>query len=342
MVSAEADSVICDFCDSEYAVVFCRADSARLCLSCDREVHGANTVSSGHNRSLLCDHCAFAPATIFCSASLHRFVLCSNCDFKAHKADGHRHDRRAVDPFTGCPAGAVLAAALGLGDDKDSLPNKVEDTWDWDVPPIFSWDDLILQPTTTPFHGFQAMGITPPPKDKNSTCGKREEEIHRQIRKLIISETDGVDCNEENFPVMELKPLLQENLQVGKLDNEYGYAPIFVEVPTCETKKIQCRLSDNQMAISSAHPVEISQENQIGSSSLASETFVDGTVETVSHPSLPKEELPDRSSVILRYKEKRKTRRYDKLIRYESRKARADSRVRIKGRFAKDSRAGNP
>nr|AXY87616.1 CONSTANS-like protein-like protein [Cymbidium goeringii] len=337
MVSADADSdsVPCDFCDSEFAVVFCRADSARLCLACDREVHAANTVSSRHNRSLLCDCCASAPATIFCSTSPHHLVLCSNCDFNAHQADDYRHDRRAVDPFTGCPAGAVFATALGLGDDKDSLPNKVEEDWAWEVPPVFSWDDLILQPTTTPFHGFQAMGIPPPPKDKSSTCGKREEDIHRQIRNLIISETDGVDCSEENVLVMEFKPLLQENLQLGKLDNEYGYAPVFVEVPSCEISKLQCNLTDNQIAIS--NPVEISPENQIGSSSLAGETFVDSTMETASHPSLPKDELLDRSSVILRYKEKRKTRRYDKLIRYESRKARADSRVRIKGRFAKTS-----
>ncbi|CAN6206399.1 unnamed protein product [Urochloa humidicola] len=44
---------------------------------------------------------------------------------------------------------------------------------------------------------------------------------------------------------------------------------------------------------------------------------------------------PDRGTVISRYKEKRKNRRFDKQIRYESRKARADGRLRIKGRFAK-------
>ncbi|KAL0905266.1 hypothetical protein M5K25_027457 [Dendrobium thyrsiflorum] len=95
-----------------------------------------------------------------------------------------------------------------------------------------------------------------------------------------------------------------------------------------------------KMAVSD--PVEVSQERQIGSSSLASETFVDSTMEAASYPSLPKDEVHDRSSVILRYKEKRKTRRYDKLIRYESRKVRADSRVRIKGRFAKANQAANP
>ena len=41
-----------------------------------------------------------------------------------------------------------------------------------------------------------------------------------------------------------------------------------------------------------------------------------------------------RSSALARYRGKRKTRQFEKTIRYESRKERADARVRIKGRFA--------
>ncbi|CAA6660008.1 unnamed protein product [Spirodela intermedia] len=52
----------------------------------------------------------------------------------------------------------------------------------------------------------------------------------------------------------------------------------------------------------------------------------------------------NRDSAMLRYREKRKTRRqaieslsYEKRIRYESRKARADTRKRVKGRFVKSA-----
>ncbi|KAI6686747.1 hypothetical protein NL676_032660 [Syzygium grande] len=47
----------------------------------------------------------------------------------------------------------------------------------------------------------------------------------------------------------------------------------------------------------------------------------------------------NRGNAMLRYKEKKKNRRYDKHIRYESRKARADTRKRVKGRFVKASEA---
>nr|GMD35312.1 zinc finger protein CONSTANS-LIKE 10-like [Ipomoea batatas] len=54
-------------------------------------------------------------------------------------------------------------------------------------------------------------------------------------------------------------------------------------------------------------------------------------------PSGPENLLPSssRSDAILRYKEKKKTRKFEKKVRYASRKARADVRRRVKGRFVK-------
>lgn len=43
----------------------------------------------------------------------------------------------------------------------------------------------------------------------------------------------------------------------------------------------------------------------------------------------------DREARVLRYREKRKNRKFQKTIRYHSRKAYAEIRPRIKGRFAK-------
>lgn len=43
----------------------------------------------------------------------------------------------------------------------------------------------------------------------------------------------------------------------------------------------------------------------------------------------------DREARVLRYREKKKNRKFEKTIRYHSRKAYAETRPRIKGRFAK-------
>ena len=45
----------------------------------------------------------------------------------------------------------------------------------------------------------------------------------------------------------------------------------------------------------------------------------------------------DREARVLRYREKRKNRKFEKTIRYASRKAYAETRPRIKGRVAKRS-----
>ncbi|RWW15822.1 hypothetical protein GW17_00020321 [Ensete ventricosum] len=50
----------------------------------------------------------------------------------------------------------------------------------------------------------------------------------------------------------------------------------------------------------------------------------------------------EREAKIMRYKEKRKKRRYEKQIRYASRKAYAEMRPRIKGRFAKTPETSQP
>lgn len=48
----------------------------------------------------------------------------------------------------------------------------------------------------------------------------------------------------------------------------------------------------------------------------------------------------DREARVLRYREKKKNRKFEKTIRYASRKAYAETRPRIKGRFAKRTEAG--
>lgn len=48
----------------------------------------------------------------------------------------------------------------------------------------------------------------------------------------------------------------------------------------------------------------------------------------------------DREARVMRYREKRKNRKFEKTIRYASRKAYAETRPRIKGRFAKRTESG--
>ncbi|KAJ1382514.1 CCT domain [Sesbania bispinosa] len=76
----------------------------------------------------------------------------------------------------------------------------------------------------------------------------------------------------------------------------------------------------------------------VSSSSMEVGVVPDGsTASEISNCSYGK--AADREARVLRYREKRKNRRFEKTIRYASRKAYAETRPRIKGRFAKRSDA---
>ncbi|XBH96952.1 hypothetical protein VPH35_087249 [Triticum aestivum] len=57
------------------------------------------------------------------------------------------------------------------------------------------------------------------------------------------------------------------------------------------------------------------------------------------HPTM---QMHEREAKVMRYRAKRKRRRYDKKIRYESRKAYAELRPRVNGRFVKVPEAPAP
>ncbi|KAL0419980.1 UNVERIFIED_CONTAM: Zinc finger protein CONSTANS-LIKE 13 [Sesamum radiatum] len=98
-VSGDRSGRLCDFCNESKALLYCRADSARLCFNCDREVHSTNPLFKKHNRSLLCDSCNSSPSSIFCCTE--SAVLCQNCDWENHNNFKSIHDRRPIEGLMG-------------------------------------------------------------------------------------------------------------------------------------------------------------------------------------------------------------------------------------------------
>lgn len=103
----------CDFCGEGRSTVYCRADSARLCLSCDRHVHAANALSFRHQRTLLCDACNVRPAELRCNVD--NVSLCQSCDWDTHgrASVASLHKRHPFACYTGCPSAAELAELWG-------------------------------------------------------------------------------------------------------------------------------------------------------------------------------------------------------------------------------------
>ncbi|XP_031400695.1 B-box zinc finger protein 18-like isoform X1 [Punica granatum] len=90
---------LCDACESAAAAVFCAADEAALCLSCDEKVHMCNKLASRHVRVGLanpsdvprCDICENAPAFFYCE--IDGTSLCLQCDMIVHVGGKRTHGR---------------------------------------------------------------------------------------------------------------------------------------------------------------------------------------------------------------------------------------------------------
>ncbi|XP_044493114.1 zinc finger protein CONSTANS-LIKE 13-like [Mangifera indica] len=360
----EQEKRLCDYCNDKTALLYCRADSAKLCFSCDREVHSTNLLFSKHSRSLLCDACDSSPASIFCETE--HSVLCSNCDWEYHNQStlyvSSSHNRRPIEFFTGCPAVNEMSTIFGfddldnkalfLRDDNNNDSNTncfdgdgLSDLLVWETPEFVSIDDLIVSSNSA--HNFQALDIPPLPKNRNAACGKHKEEMLFQLCQLGKLKSEFNYQNADAEPIIRSKSsVLDHNLQPVNIYTGSGQDGEPITYPAYQGSALTW--FSHPSMVSRNHVEEISivpdkHSNTGGCIRVVSDADEGGSQHPIITERLsvfPKVGLHElntqqRDSALSRYKEKKKTRRYDKHIRYESRKARAESRVRIKGRFAK-------
>jgi hypothetical protein len=122
----------CYGCRAAPSVVYCRADAAYLCASCDTRVHAANSVASRHERVRVCEACDRLPAVLACRADAA--ALCAMCDAQVHSANplAGRHQRVPVLPLPAAPipAASVLAEAAAATT-TTTLGEKEEEVDSW-------------------------------------------------------------------------------------------------------------------------------------------------------------------------------------------------------------------
>ncbi|XP_035832318.1 putative zinc finger protein At1g68190 isoform X4 [Helianthus annuus] len=116
----------CEYCVNLRSVVYCKADAAYLCLSCDTKVHLANPLSKRHHRTLICDTCRRRPTYVRCYD--HQRFMCRGCDLSQHDASS-QHIKRVMSSYAGCPSARDLGALWGFdlsrfGDGSSTLDPK--------------------------------------------------------------------------------------------------------------------------------------------------------------------------------------------------------------------------
>ncbi|KAL4589988.1 hypothetical protein LXL04_002904 [Taraxacum kok-saghyz] len=323
---------LCDSCNTAVALLFCRKDSQFLCLGCDVKMHS----HTRHERVWMCEVCEQAPASVTCKADAA--ALCVTCDRDIHSANplSRRHDRIPVVPFYDCADILVKSSAcnfleLSSGNGNDDMNSSVtnDDDINWGIPA----DPINI--------------------DVKFPCDTSPVDI-KSIDMLFPESDHLLDFD---FPVPTDAKLHNHFLDpVNDSVVPFHVTPPAKHFPPPSDNRYEIDFTrSNINSYNKSNYLSKSLSHSVSSSSIDVGIVPDGSsMSDVSHPFMLQVsgggELNgattgnqqaiqlsgiDREARVMRYRQKRKNRKFEKTIRYASRKAYAETRPRIKGRFAK-------
>nr|UOF76519.1 CONSTANS-like protein [Olimarabidopsis pumila] len=406
MGSSTTESVVaCEFCGERTAVLFCRADTAKLCLPCDQHVHSANLLSRKHVRSQICDNCSKEPVTVRCLTD--NLVLCQECDWDVHGScsSSVAHERSVVEGFSGCPSVMELFAVWGIDLEGKKKEGDDEFTENFGMG-LDSWGSgsNIVQDLIVPSHVSTK-------KQSFNSLGRFKQVVYKQLEELLgrgFVSGEGDGGGEIMVPegiigggsISQLSPTTSftsllisaeyqsacgnamqlnaanhstgQNTQIwdfnlGQSRNPEEPCPVepkgstfafnnvtHIKNETRPTNVKDCRYTfqDKSIRPTSTKGQETSKSNNNIPTAIHSHKSSNESSDLhfTEHVVIPSNETTrlvaatnadlermaqNRDNAMQRYKEKKKTRRYDKTVRYQTRKARAETRLRVKGRFVK-------
>ncbi|KAJ0962221.1 hypothetical protein J5N97_030049 [Dioscorea zingiberensis] len=292
-----------------------RWPTSAFCGPCGSSVHGANRLASRHERVWICEVCEQAPAVVTCKADAA--ALCAACDADIHSANplARRHERSPVVPFLEPPS-AATAAAGGIfkpSDDEDENDAGVEEA----EAEAASW----ILPNPNPNKGLmEAPGL--------KAADLFVEDVDPYLDLDYTSSMEGKFHHTDSVVPVQTKAL-------GGIGVGSGPPPPILATDGCiELDFTRSKASFSTYTTHSlSHSVSSSDVGVVPDGTALADVTNPYGVGGVARVST----AMDREARVMRYREKRKNRRYEKTIRYASRKAYAETRPRIKGRFAKRS-----
>uniref|UniRef100_A0ACD5ZN30 Uncharacterized protein n=1 Tax=Avena sativa TaxID=4498 RepID=A0ACD5ZN30_AVESA len=338
----------CNNCLTERAVVFCPSDGARLCLECDGAVHGASALAGLHARAPLCDACGSAPAALRCGQA----TLCAECA-QRRAPQTPESCKSAVEEYTGCPTPAEILRILSV-----EAPSSQEDFDQWLADKL----PQILQEVQDGSHVCDGSGTTstttigergsygcddwnnacsttcaPPCAGLDNTNGVFVDRqsagpptnsltLEQQQQTSSFCHFFASSYSSYNTPSSSCQPVMTSTTLLQSMGNDHHQSMLLDGFPT---------FCPNLPLISPPPPPPENGDVRDGSQPpqmLVADEKATSHQQDLSTITKKREE---RDRAKLRYNEKKKNRKFCKQIMYASRKARADTRKRVKGRFAK-------
>ncbi|XP_020973979.1 LOW QUALITY PROTEIN: putative zinc finger protein CONSTANS-LIKE 11 [Arachis ipaensis] len=380
---------LCECCGVARAIVYCKSDSARLCMDCDVSVHSANCLSMRHLRSLLCDRCNSEAAIVHCIEE--KLSFCQGCcELNQNGCSILGHRLQSLNCYKGCPNFTDLPGLFSFVLDDYSCSSGLDHNGggsgsiDTSLPRSESCNSKCLEQLVNTinndgnfgfvnekamaYSGDQAIFLPNLPKlqecpnlnnlgihdgdglnmDNFQFNFENTDEIfdYSQIDTTYQLVNGGMDRElmGNNISATESNALFESTIEAGGSASEmYGINSnenCVLMPPSCNENSNLGFSKGSQLYSSMSLPLP-NGESEIGATdyqdSGLSSMFPMGdlSMEPISKGTCQQA----REKAKLRLNEKKKNLRFGKQIRYESRKARADSRKRVKGRFVKAGEA---
>lgn len=354
-------------------MVYCKSDTASLCLSCDRNIHAANALSRRHSRTLLCDKCNSQPAFVRCIEK--RVSLCQNCDLIEHSGfvTASANRRQVINSYSDCPSSTELCSIWPFVQD---LPYGNNSTCEKELSSMSLTENGLTASQLNASGPVDVkdgdhsnklnswIGSSSLPLQSNNLQDDAQHLISNPISSKIYSGTkapalcgddkfydfniDEIDLSIEDYHELFATPYDNPgmssyfNMDMSAADlNSQGpyiaegsYAASADSVMSSKTEPVNCF---GKQAHSNISFSGLTGESTAGDYQDCGASSILPMGGPPWFPPCPESSVPssDRTNAVIRYKEKKKMRKFDKRVRYASRKARADVRKRVKGRFVK-------
>ncbi|KAL1548868.1 zinc finger protein CONSTANS-LIKE 5-like [Salvia divinorum] len=299
----------CGYCKSAAALLFCRVESAFMCIACDSKVHNAAHLK--HERVWMCEVCEQAPAVVTCKADAA--ALCVTCDRDIHSANplASRHERVPVVPFYDTAESVVIKSSdASLFADGGYIP----DSW---------------MPTSP---------IVAPKIPGDAPDLKAMELFFQDSDQFIDFDNYQISSQPYSDSVVPVQTTVKPPLPVRLAHDHSPENRFEIDFTRSNINSYNSFTTPSLSHSVSSSSMDVGVVPDGSSLSEISYPFgrnIGGSTADLTGNQISQTVGMDREARVLRYKEKRKNRKFEKTIRYASRKAYAETRPRIKGRFAK-------
>ncbi|KAK3129005.1 hypothetical protein QOZ80_6BG0469960 [Eleusine coracana subsp. coracana] len=352
-------TLLCDRCTSQPAMVRCLVENFSLCQNCDWNGHSAGSAAAGHKRQTIncysgCPSSAELSRIWSFVSDIPNVAPEPNCEHGISMMSISDSGASTQDNAAGDNSLLDIASAT-LTDDVDTR-DRVKSLVGSSSGAGVNLLPIATDPTAGPVGGTTPKVPYTPDKDMFS-----KDTIYEDFC------VDDVDLAFENYEEL----FGTSHIQTEQLFDDAGIDSYFEmkEAPagsTDEQQKLMQPANSNAVSADSGMsnpgakgdssiciPVRQARSSlSLSFSGLTGESSAGDHQDCVVSSVLLMGEPPwhppgaegsyaggSRDSAITRYKEKKKRRKFDKKIRYASRKARADVRKRVKGRFVKAGEA---